>query len=158
MFKKILWATDGSESSDRALELASSLASENGGTLLAVHSIEYIIGKGDIPVQVDDDERVVKIKQQVAELARTGVSADAKVVQGGMNGAAHTVARVAEEEDADLIVVGTRGHTALAGLLLGSVTQRLLAIAPCPVLVVRRSGEPVAAEHEMNRETTRATR
>ena len=136
MFKKIVWATDGSESADRALAVAESLASEDDGTLLAVHSVEYIIGKGQIPEDVDEDERVVKIKGQVAALAQKGLIADAKVVQGGFTGAAHTLARVAQEEQADLIVVGTRGHTVLAGLLLGSVTQRLLAIAPCPVLVV----------------------
>lgn len=43
---------------------------------------------------------------------------------------------LAKSESADVIVVGTRGHTALVGLLLGSVTQRLLLIAPCPVLAV----------------------
>ena len=136
MFKKIVWATDGSESADRALAVAESLASEDDGTLLAVHSVEYIIGKGQIPEDVDEDERVAKIKGQVAALAQKGLSTDTKVVHGGFTGAAHTLARVAQEEQADLIVVGTRGHTVLAGLLLGSVTQRLLGIAPCPVLVV----------------------
>ncbi len=139
MFKKIIWATDGSEHADRALELARSLASESGGSLLAVHSVEYLVGPGSHgapPVELDDDERLVKIKGQVAELAKDGVNADVKVVEGGATGAAHTLARVAQEEGADLIVIGTRGHTAIAGLLLGSVTQRLLHIAPCPVLVV----------------------
>jgi nucleotide-binding universal stress UspA family protein len=136
MFKKIIWATDGSESADRALAVATSIASGDGGTLLAVHSVEYMVGKGEITVDVDDSEQVVKIKQQVAELKAKGLQADARVVQGGMSGAAHTVAKVAQEEGADLIVAGTRGHTQLAGLLLGSVTQRLIGIAPCPVLVV----------------------
>jgi nucleotide-binding universal stress UspA family protein len=61
-----------------------------------------------------------------------------------MGGAAHAIAELAESQGADIIAVGTRGHTALAGLLLGSVTQRLLHIAPCPVLAVppkeRRAG------------------
>jgi nucleotide-binding universal stress UspA family protein len=139
MFKKIIWATDGSECADRALVLARLLASENGSALLAVHSVEYLVGpgaRGAPPELADDDERLVKIKGQVAELAKGGIDADVKVVQGGATGAAHTIAEVAQEDGADLIVIGTRGHTAFAGLLLGSVTQRLLHIAPCPVLVV----------------------
>jgi nucleotide-binding universal stress UspA family protein len=50
--------------------------------------------------------------------------------------AAHAIAEAAEKDGADLIVVGTRGHSALGGLLRGSVTQRLLHLAPCPVLAV----------------------
>lgn len=136
MFKKIIWATDGSSSADRALEVASSLVSEDHGTLVAVHSVEYVVGKGEIPVDYAEDEDEAKIAKQVADLKGRGVDATLRVVQGGVTGAAHTLARVAEEEGADLIVIGTRGHTPLSGLLLGSVTQRLLHFAPCPVLVV----------------------
>ena len=62
------------------------------------------------------------------------------MVDGGPGGPAHAIADAAKEVGADLIVVGTRGHTALGGLLLGSVTNRLLHIAPCPVLAVPPTG------------------
>jgi nucleotide-binding universal stress UspA family protein len=139
MFKKVIWATDGSESADRALELAKSLVSEGGGSLLAVHAIEYLVGpgsRGAPTANPDEDDREAKIAKQVADLRAAGVDADVRIVESGAGSAAHTVARVGEEEGADLIVAGTRGHTPLAGLLLGSVTQRLLSISPCPVLVV----------------------
>jgi len=136
MFKKIIWATDGSDNADRGLEIAKSLASQDGAELLAVHSIEYLEAKGSFPQDPDEDERLLKIRKQVEELAGEGIKASIKVVQGGMTGAAHTIATVAKEEGADLIVVGARGHTVLVGLLLGSVSQRLLHVAPCPVLVV----------------------
>ena len=53
-----------------------------------------------------------------------------------LGGPAHAIEEVAAEADADLIVAGTRGHSPVAGLLLGSVTQRLLHIARRPVLAV----------------------
>jgi nucleotide-binding universal stress UspA family protein len=139
MFNKVIWATDGSEHADRALELAKSLVTESGGSLLAVHSIEHLVGPGGrgAPTQLPDEEdREVDLARQVADLKAAGVDAELRIVESGAGSAAHTVARVASEEGADLIVAGTRGHTPLAGLLLGSVTQRLLSIAPCPVLVV----------------------
>jgi nucleotide-binding universal stress UspA family protein len=139
MFKKIIWATDGSESADRALDLVTALASANGSTLLVVHTVTHLAGPGShgAPEEnPEEDELQVKLNGQVQDLVQKGVNASAKVVQGGASGAAHTLAEVAQDEGADLIVMGTRGHTALGGLLLGSVTQRLLHIAPCPVLVI----------------------
>jgi nucleotide-binding universal stress UspA family protein len=137
MFKKIVWATDGSESADRALDLAKTLASQNGASLLVLHSVEHFAGAhGGLETDADEDERQTKIKQQVKDMTDAGVNATMRVVQGGASSAAHTLSEVAAEEGADVIVMGTRGHTALGGLLLGSVTQRMLHIAPCPVLVV----------------------
>jgi nucleotide-binding universal stress UspA family protein len=57
-------------------------------------------------------------------------------------------AAVARDTPADVIVVGTRGHGRVAGLLLGSVTQRLLHIAPCPILAVPATKAAKAREHK----------
>jgi nucleotide-binding universal stress UspA family protein len=141
MFKKVVWATDGSENADRALELAKSLVSESGGSLVAVHSIEYLAAKGGTTGHADQDEREAKVKQQVADLNSAGIKAEERLVESGAHGSAHTVARVATEEGADLVVVGTRGHGPVAGVLLGSVAQRLASIAPCPVLVVPKAAD-----------------
>jgi nucleotide-binding universal stress UspA family protein len=139
MFKQILWATDGSDYADRALDLAKSLAAQNGSSILALHSVETLAGpgsRGAFPEAADEDERQAKISGQVKELNDQGVTAKLQVVHSSISGPAHAIADVAKDNGVDLIVLGTRGHTALAGLLLGSVTQRLLHIAPCPVLAV----------------------
>ncbi len=139
MFEKVMWATDGSEAADQAMPLASALAAEGGGELVAVHCVELTMpGKagGRYPRFANEDELKAKIERQVAELSGEGVPTTVRMATTSVGGAAHVIADAARDEQADVIVVGTRGHTPLGGLLLGSVTQRLLHIAPCPVLAV----------------------
>jgi nucleotide-binding universal stress UspA family protein len=139
MFKKVMWATDGSEAADLAMPLARTLAAEGGGELLIMHCEELTMpGKagGRFPRYANEDELREKIERQARELSSDGVQASLQMARTSVGGAGHVIADVARERQADVIVVGTRGHTALGGLLLGSVTQRLLHIAPCPVLAV----------------------
>jgi nucleotide-binding universal stress UspA family protein len=137
MFQKVIWATDGSDAADQALSQARTLAAEGSGDLLVVHCEEWLSGRGGaFPVHVDEDELKAKINRQVAELSTDGVTARLTSTRSRAGGAVQAIADAAEREHADLIVVGTRGQTPIAGLLLGSVTQRLLHIAPCPVLAV----------------------
>ena len=140
MFKKILWATDGSPAADQALGYVAELARNSGATVVVCHSVITMVGAGahGAPLAlIEEDDIKAKLESQVEELAAGGISATLEFIGGDtLHGAAHDIVRVADAQDADLIVAGTRGHTALGGLLLGSVTQRLLHLAHCPVLVV----------------------
>lgn len=137
MFKTILWATDGSPSADAALSFARELAAGEGKKLVAVHCKELMHGRaGGYPVRADEPDILAKIRRQVAEVREHGVDAELVVHATGAGSAAHLLADSATEIDADVIVAGTRGFAPVRGLLVGSVAQRLLHLAPCPVLVV----------------------
>jgi nucleotide-binding universal stress UspA family protein len=150
MFKRVLWATDGSEAADRALPLAKTLASDGAGEMIIAHCEEHTMaGKGGpaYPRHPDEDDLRSKIDHQAAELSRDGVATKVLITRITVGGAAHAIADTAADAGADVIVVGTRGHTPLTGLLLGSVTQRLLHLTPCPVLVVPET-EPSGSPRE----------
>jgi len=136
VFKTIVLAVDGSESSDRAVAYAGDLARDSGGRIVAVHIKELIAGRFAGPVHVDEDELQAKIRKQVQDLSDAGVKVDIEMHSTMTGGPAPVIAEAATREGADVIVTGTRGHTALAGVIVGSVAQRLLHVAPCPVLVV----------------------
>jgi nucleotide-binding universal stress UspA family protein len=151
MFKTIVWATDGSDAADAALPYVKGLAEGEGHRLVVVHSKEVLRGRaGGYPVYADEDEVLAKIHRQADELRADGLDVTLRIGATAAPGAAHVIAEVARTFDADVVVVGTRGHTAIGGLLLGSVTQRLLHIAPCPVLAIpAQVGAAKAPEHEL---------
>lgn len=137
MFDTIVWATDGSENALRALPYAAALARATGGRVVAVHCREMVLAPGrGFPVLVDDDRVVAQVHEELGELEEAGIETDVRIVQALASHAAEAIAEEARALRADAIVVGTRGHGPVTGLVAGSVTQRLLHAAPCPVLAV----------------------
>jgi nucleotide-binding universal stress UspA family protein len=137
MFNTILLALDGSEASERAIPLAEDLAKQSGGRIVVGHVRELMMGRGGgQPVSANEDELEASVRKIAAKLAERGIETSIEIATAAIGGPAHALAEMAETEHADVIVAGTRGHSPVAGLLLGSVTQRLLHVAPCPVLVM----------------------
>jgi nucleotide-binding universal stress UspA family protein len=136
VFKTIVLGLDGSVSSDHALEHATMLAREHASHVRVVHVIEIRAGRGGGVVHLDEEEIKAKITQQTKDLVDAGIDAELELHSSMAGGPAHVIADVAERGHADLIVTGTRGHTAATGILLGSVAHRLLHLAHCPLLVI----------------------
>ena len=157
MFKTILWATDGSETAAQALPYALDLAEPDKAKLVVAHVREIFVGRGGgYPVLADETE----LREQIGRAGRgsaerrasTRPSSSAPATAGH---AARTIAEIAEEVEADLIVVGTHGYGRVAGLLLGSVTQGLLHAGVCPVLAVPTGAPVEAPEPELETSATR---
>ena len=138
MFKSIVWATDGSDTADQALSLVQELAKQDGATVTILHVVERLEGSGGTgqPRRADEEELQQHFRDVTDQLKAEGINATLKIRGDVGVRPAHEVVKTANEENADLIVAGTRGRSTISGLLLGSTTHRLLHIAPCPVLVV----------------------
>jgi len=137
MFKTVLWATDGSATASAALPHALQLVQESEGKLVVAHVRELIAGKaGGYPVYADAPDFRQRLQTQVEELREAGVDAHLadRTCVGERIG--RTLAEIAAEEGADVIVVGTQGHTRLGQVFVGSVTQQLLRLGAFPVLAV----------------------
>jgi nucleotide-binding universal stress UspA family protein len=144
MFKTIMWAMDGTENADRAPRYAKALAQEQGATLVVARVAErYTSHKASVPaVHADEQQVEAKLKKLAARLSDEGLKTDLKIVSHVGPQPAHEIADIAGEAGADLVVVGCRGHAAISGVMIGSVTQRLPGVSPCPVLVVPPTDAP----------------
>jgi nucleotide-binding universal stress UspA family protein len=148
MFKNVIWATDGSEHADRALPHAVRVAKSDGAELHVVHVVEKLMSARASGMDAFANEAEIKAKvrrQANAIAAENGLETSIHIVAGLSTRIGDRIAEIAQENGADLIVAGTRGHGALGSFVLGGVTQRLLHVSPCPVLSVPPG---VAAETE----------
>lgn len=140
MFKTIVLGLDGSEGSKRAIPVAVEIAKAGNGKIVIAHVEEDVIGKGGGPIHATEDEIQAEVKKQGEELSAQDIDTEVKMKSVMLGGPAHAIAEIADDANADLIVVGTRGQSPVTGLLLGGVTQRLLHIAHQPVLAVPPEG------------------
>ena len=136
MFNTILIGLDGSEGAKRAIPYAAGLARRDGAKLVIGHVEEYTIGKGGGPLRANEGELEADLRQTAEKLTQDGVEASVETASVLAGGPAPALAAIADRVGADVIVVGTRGHTVLAGVVLGSVAQRLLTVADKPVMVI----------------------
>ncbi|HEX4008439.1 MAG TPA: universal stress protein [Solirubrobacteraceae bacterium] len=147
MFHTILCATDGSEHGDRALRYAIELARHDDAHVHVVHVIERLMGglMAGEPLFIDEREIKAKVRAQASALAEDeDLALTVHMPTTTASRVADRLASIADRLDADVIVVGARGHSGLGALRLGGVTRRLLHIAHRPILAVPPDGAPTA--------------
>jgi universal stress protein A len=142
--KKILFPTDFSTASDAALSHAETLAKQAGAKLLIVHVEEppLAYGGGELYYGLPEpnSERIQKMLEDVRP-ADPSVPFEHRLTMGDP---AAEVVRIAGDEKAEMIVMGTHGRTGLTRLLMGSVAEAIVRRSPCPVLTYREVDEKLA--------------
>jgi nucleotide-binding universal stress UspA family protein len=140
--RQILAPTDFSASSKQAVACAYELAQRFGARLVLLHVIEelpsYIgfIPPGGAAMLLDDLERQAHL--DLVEVLPKTEAAEVEVTHQVVVGSpSHEIVRVAAAEKVDLIVIATHGRTGLSHLLMGSVAERVVRTAPCPVMTIR---------------------
>lgn len=145
--KKILVATDFSEGSDEALAEAIEIGKPSGATVEIVHVIELAeeFPFGTIYYDADYGMLYANVDRQLTERAdrviAAGLRCTTKIIEGG---AVPEITQRSRDIGADLIVVGTHGRTGFAHALLGSVAEKVVRRASCPVLTVPFSKKAAA--------------
>jgi len=142
-FERILFPTDFSEHAANAQEYALSLARQYGAELRIIHVVQlytYVFDFG-VDTTAQYDAVTATLKKMLDELLDTLAGEPIPVTGDLLQGdPVAEIVRVAREENADLIVMGTHGRAALEHVLLGSVAEKVVRKAPCPVLTVRKPG------------------
>lgn len=144
MYQKILVPVDGSPTSKRALQEALALGKVVGARLELVHIYEdiiYLVDKGYINYEElqrtirSCGEKILAEAESIVEAA--GMQAESRLIQASNERVAQLLLTEAERWQAELIVIGTHGHTGISRLLLGSVAEGVIRAAPMPVLLIR---------------------
>jgi nucleotide-binding universal stress UspA family protein len=149
MYKQILVAVDGSETSNLALKEAIKLAKEQQAAVRLIHVVDetsaYMMIEGSYPIPEYQEALRKAGEKELADCAATvrdtGVVYDTKlaVVETITQRVCDLINEEAKQWPADLIVIGTHGRRGFNHLLLGSVAEGVIRLATKPVLIIRGS-------------------
>ena len=152
-FTHILVPTDFNPASDAALACAKELAARFDARLTLLHAVNDPMATGVwtpdvyVPATPEMQDKLLRAARErlegtlsAEERTRFGVTIEARI-----GGAAEIIEQFAGEQKVDLIVMGTHGRRGLSHMLLGSVAERLVRHAPCPVLTTHAESHPGAA-------------
>ena len=145
MFRSIVVGTDGSDTAKEAVRQATELAKQVGDSIHLVSAYEPVPSsrlreeKRDVPPDMEwmvnpREDVDATLKEAAAQIDEAGVNAQTYAREGDP---ADAILDVAEEQKADLIVVGNKGMTGAKRFLLGSVPNKVSHHAPCSVLIIR---------------------
>jgi nucleotide-binding universal stress UspA family protein len=139
--KRILVGIDGSPASHKAARLAAEVAGRFGARLTLAYVVPRLLlppdAYGLTVAEVEAEHRTHAdevLRQARAELGEAGAAAEVSVLHGPP---AEALVEAAAATEADLVVLGSHGRGAVARVLLGSTTDRVVHLCPRPVLVVR---------------------
>ncbi|HTR07088.1 MAG TPA: universal stress protein [Paraburkholderia sp.] len=153
MYKQILVAVDGSRSGRRALDEAVKIAKATGATVEALCVVRHPARLVDVSSgfaeeqarsSAENDAATAALDEARAVFAQAQVSGSTRAADASGEEIAAVISRIAAEEGADLVVMGTRGLSGVKRLLLGSVAEAFLRVADRPVMLVRDEEAPAA--------------
>ena len=144
MYQRIMVAVDGSDTSAKGLREAIALAKDQRAKLAIVHVIDIVVvfGAGQFPGAYIEATRELA-RETIEKARKTAVDAgiepevqSPEIVTSGYH-VADTIAQLACDWKTDLLVIGTHGRRGVSRMLIGSVAERVVRVAPCPLLLVR---------------------
>jgi len=144
--KKVLVPIDFSDYSKNSLKYAVNFAKHFGAELALIYVVEPIVyppdfSMGQIAIPSVDLEMDKRAVEELNNLAKKEIPSDLKVKTIVKTGKPFIeIIETASEEDADLIIIATHGHSGVEHILFGSTAEKVVRKAPCPVLTLR---EPV---------------
>ncbi len=142
--ERILVPTDFSDCSKQAIKYACELAKRFGAELHLLHVVQPLTTHVSYGPPIPDAElfhHEQPAREELEALAESGLEHVSRVERSIRTGTSFLeIVRCAKDTDVDLIVIGTHGRTGLAHALIGSVAEKVVRKAPCPVLTVRPEG------------------
>lgn len=137
-YKRILVPVDFSDLSMEAVDTAIQIV-EDGGSVDVLHVLSYLpaMEYGNLYGTVTDESRVQNTTDSLREKLKDSKYADA-TIHVALGDAGQEIAEFAQSSDSDLIVLPSHGYGMVKHLLLGSVAERVVRLAHCPVLVLRK--------------------